>query len=268
VDTLRQQWQYRQLFGGILALYSVLNLLLVRGVSSSHNLASVKASLDAATHGLGDKIGNSVTSFGYLLTTSGGNNVANSGVYQSILLVVCSLAFIWALRQSVAKQKARVRDSFYSGMYPLVPFLLVFFLASLQLVPMGIGTSLYNLGVTGGIAVHAWEKAGFIAVAFGLTIWSLRMLTASIFAMYIVTLPDMTPLRAYYSARLLVYGRRLLLWRKILFLVVAMLLLAAVIEVPIILFLTPLAPWVLFGLSMVALPIVHGYFYNLYRGMI
>lgn len=94
------------------------------------------------------------------------------------------------------------------------------------------------------------------------------MITASVFALYIATLPDMTPLRAYRSARQLVYGRRLLIWRKFLFLPAALLVLAAVIEVPFILFITPLAVWTFFIVGVVALPVVHGYLYSLYREML
>ncbi|MEJ0072923.1 MAG: hypothetical protein WDN27_02440 [Candidatus Saccharibacteria bacterium] len=185
-----------------------------------------------------------------------------------MLLVVCSLAFIWALRQALAKHPVRIRDSFYRGMYPLVPFFLALLLLGMQLLPLVIGGGLYSAVVSGGIAIHWYEKALFILIFVGLGLWSLRMITASIFALYIVALPDMTPLRAYRSARKLVYGRRLLIWRKLIFLPIVLLLLAIIIELPLILFLTPVAEWVFFALSMLTLPIVHGYLYNLYREML
>jgi len=182
-----------------------------------------------------------------------------------MLLVVCSLAFIWALRTVLAKQKARIRDSFYRGMYPLIPFLLLFLLICVQILPLAIGATLYSLVTSLGITAHTWETVLWFLFFLLMTYWSLRMLTASVFALYIVTLPDMTPLRAYRSARQLVYGRRLLLWRKLLFLPFILLILAALIEVPLILYVTPLATWMFFILSMVTLPLVHGYVYNLYR---
>jgi hypothetical protein len=141
-------------------------------------------------------------------------------------------------------------------------------LLGLQLVPLAIGGGLYSAVIGNGIAVHLWEKAFWLLLFIGLGFWSLRMITASIFAIYVITLPDMTPLRAYRSAKQLVYGRRLLLWRKLIFLPVVLLVLAAAIELPLIFFLTPVAVWIFFGLSMVALPVVHGYLYNLYRAML
>jgi hypothetical protein len=267
-DVLQQLWENKKLFGGIVAIYGFLNLFLVRGVSGSSNLTSIKGSLGGLFHGASSGLLSSTVSYGYLLASSGGNGNATSGVYQAILLIICSLAFIWALRTVLAKQKARVRDSFYQGMYPLIPFLSVFLLMGVQLLPLAIGGSLYSKVVSGGIAIHFWEKAFFLAIFIGLGYWSLRMITASIFALYIVTLPDMTPLRAYRSARQLVYGRRLLIWRKLLYLPVILFLLATVIEFPLIYFLTPVAVWSFFVLSMVVLPVVHGYLYNLYREML
>lgn len=265
---LRELWAHKKLFGGIVATYGVLNILLVRGLAGSNNLATIKSTLDSAVHGFGGKLASSGVGFAYLLTSSGSGNTATSGIYQSVLLVVCSLAFIWALRQTLAGHVVRMRDSFYLGMYPLVPFLLLFLLAGVQLIPLAIGGGLYSVVISNGIAVHAWEKAAWLALFIGLALWSLRMLTATVFALYIVTLPDMAPLRAYRSAKKLVFGRRLLLWRKLIFLPVVLLLLAGLVELPLILYVTPLAEWSFFILSMVALPVTHSYIYRLYREML
>jgi hypothetical protein len=266
--TLKQLWRHKKLFGGIVTIYGLLNLLLVRGLSGSSDLGQLKSALDSLTHGVGGKISSSLASFAYLLASSGSGNTATSGMYQSVLLIICSLAFIWALRQVLANHTVRIRDSFYQGMYPLVPFMLTFLLLGVQLLPLVIGGSLYSTVISNGIAVHFWEKTLWLVLFIGLGLWSLRMITASVFAVYITTLPDMTPLRAYRSARQLVYGRRLYIWRKLIFLPVVLLLLAAAIELPLILFLTPVAAWIFFALSMLALPIVHSYLYNLYREML
>ncbi len=264
----RQLWHYRRVFLGIVLIYGILNLLLVRGLSGSSSLTDIKSLLDSSFSGAGGQLLSALTTFSYLLASSGSGNTATSGIYQSIVFVICSLAFIWAFRQILAGHKPRVRDSFYKGMYPLVPFLLLGALLSLQLLPLLLGGGLYSLVTTNGIAVHFWEKALWGGLFAGLGLWSLRMITASIFAIYIVTLPQMTPLTAYRSARQLVYGRRLLIWRKLIFLPLSMLVIAALIELPLIYFITPLAPWVFFALTMLIVPIVHCYLYNLYRELL
>jgi hypothetical protein len=94
------------------------------------------------------------------------------------------------------------------------------------------------------------------------------MLSSSLFALYIVTLPDMTPLTALRSARQLVRYRRWTVLRKIFWLPVALLILAAVIMVPIIIWLTAIAQWVFFLLTMFSLVATHAYMYNLYRELL
>lgn len=265
---LKQMWHNKKLYGGIIVIYGILDMILVRGLSGSNNLSALKTALDGIFHGIGGKLVGSGLSFTYLLATSGSGNTNTSGVYQGILLIACSLAFIWALRQVIAKNRVRIRDSFYLGMYPIVPFMLVFVLICVQLLPLALGGGAYSTVLNNNIVVNFWEKALAFLIFLILALWSLRMVTASIFALYIVTLPDMTPMRAYRSARDLVYGRRLYIWRKLIFLPVVMFLLSAIIELPLIYFITPLAQWAFFVLSMFALPVAHGYLYNLYRELL
>jgi hypothetical protein len=264
---LKLLWVNKRLFGAIVLVYGVLDIILVRGLSSSSDLSSIKNALDGAVHGVAGKVATSAISFTYLLANSGSSNTGSSG-YQAVLLTLCSLAFIWAFRQVLAGHKVRMRDSFYQGMYPIIPFALIFLLMSIQLLPLAAGGGLYAVVLAGGIAVHLWEKIFWLVLFIVPGVWSFRMVTATIFAAYIVTLPDTTPLRAYRSARQLVYGRRLLIWRKFVFLPVVLLLLAALIEGPLILFATPIATWAFFIISMLALPMVHGYLYKLYREML
>lgn len=266
--TLGHLWANKKIFGGIVLLYGLLNLVLVRGLGGSSDLTALKSGLDTVLHGFTGALTSSLATYAALLASSGSGNTQTSSIYQGVLFLVCSLAFIWALRQSLAGRIVRVRDSFYRGMYPLVPFVLLFLLMGVQLVPLAAGNGLYSAVVHYGIAVHPWERLLWVAITIVLSLWSLRMVTASIFALYIVTLPGMTPLRAYRSARQLVYGRRLLLWRKLIFLPIVLLVIATLIELPLILLLTPLAVWTFFAISMLALPIVHGYLYNLYREML
>lgn len=267
---LQQLWANKMLFGGIVLTYGVLSVLFVRGFSDASNFPSVKRSLDSALQsGTSSRVAETAVSLVYLFSTSGSGSTANAGVYQVVLFILCSLAFIWALRRVLAGQpKQRVRDSFYKGMYPVIPFMLLLLLAILQLLPFAATGGLYSIVSGNDIAVHWWETMCWLGLLAAGAFWSLRMLTATIFALYIVTLPDVAPLQAYRSARQLIYGRRLMLWRKLIFLPFVLLVLAAIIETPLILFLTPVATWAFFLFGMVALPVIHGYLYNLYRDML
>jgi hypothetical protein len=212
----------------------------------------------------------SLTLFSVLLSNTGSTPTEVAGAYQSILLVVVSLALIWGLRQSYAAGKAKttIRDTFYKGLYPLVPFLLVLLVVGLQLIPALLASFLYNVVIVGGLAVTAVELGLWYVMLAALVLLSLYMITSSVFALYIVTLPNVTPMAALRSARDLVLHRRWVIMRKFLFLPLALLVLAGVIMVPLIIVLPPVAEWVFFGLSMLALAVVHSYMYSLYRELI
>jgi hypothetical protein len=261
---LRRHWR---VFGGILLVYGLLNLLLVRGFGGSLDLQQLKISLQE----IGDDAGQLATGFtlfGLLLGSGGESGEPDAGIYQSTLLVLVSLALVWTLRQVMAGKKTGVREAFYRGMYPLVPFILVLLVIGLQLLPLAIGGGLYSMVVTSGIAVTVAEKALWALIFFLLALLSLYMVSSSIFGLYIVTLPDMTPMKALRSARQLVLHRRWAVMRKLFILPLALLILSALIIIPLILFVTFAAEAVFFAFSIVALALAHSYIYLLYRELL
>lgn len=256
-----------KLFLGISLVYALLNVLLVHGLASNGNLQTVKSALNGgSSKGLTDGL----TLFVYLLggSSSSSSASADAGVYQTLLIILVSLALIWALRQVYNGLRPRIRDSFYKGVYPLVPFILVLLVISLQLIPLLIGGFLYSTVISNGIAVIAIEKILWGVLFLALALVSLYLICSSVFALYVVTLPDMTPMKALKSARELVRHRRLTVVRRLLFLPLALLVLAAAIMLPIILFVTPVAEWIYFALSMAALAVIHSYMYALYRELL
>ncbi len=261
-------WQHRQLFMGITLIYGLLNLVLVQGLASSTAVSSLKTQLHQLFTGHLGSLSSSLSSFSALVGSSGNGSSQTAGAYQLFLALLTSLAVIWALRQVFSGTKLQVRDAYYHGIYPLVPFVLVLIVIGLQLIPFLIGSTLYSLVISNGIAVHFVEKLLWLLIFASLTLLSFYLLSSSLFALYIVTLPDMTPMKALRSARQLVHSRRWTVLRKILGLPLILLFLTAVIMVPIIIWLTVLAPWVFFLLTMFALVAVHTYMYSLYRELL
>src|SRR6185437_14457361 len=153
-------------------------------------------------------------------------------------------------------------------MYPLVPFILVIVIILIQLLPLLIGGLLFAFVTSVGIAYVLIEQIlwGILCLIF---MWiSVYMVSSSIFALYVVTLPDMTPRKALKSARELVRYRRGQALRKALFVPVALGLVIFVLVLPAILFLPAAAPWLLFFLAMVALVAAHAYMYVLYKELL
>ncbi len=258
----------KKLFFGIMLIYLLLTIMLVKGLGVSNNLPAIKSALEEALTDGDGKLITSVAIFGFLATSSGNVESETASIYQSMLLVIISLALIWALRQAHANSKVGIRDAFYNGMSPLIPFIIVMLVIGLQLIPLVIGTTIYGLVVGNGLAINLGEKVVW-QLLLGMTgLLSLYMISSSIFALYVVTLPDMRPMQALRSARGLVRHRRWSAMRKVIFLPVILVLLAAIIMVPLILYVTPVAEWTFFVLTMLSLAVVHSYMYGFYRELL
>lgn len=266
--SLKHLWKNKKLFGGITAIYFVLTVLLVKGLSATNNIGEIKNSLQEVLTGTTGQLATGFALFGFLVGGASGVSTEVAGVYQSVLLIIVSLALIWALRQTHATHSVGVRESFYRGMYPLVPFLVVILVIGLQSIPLAISSWLFNVTIISGLAVTAPEQVLWSILCFLLAVLSVYMISSSIFGLYVSTLPDMTPMKALRSTRGLVLSRRWEVLRKVLYLPLVLLILGALIVVPVILFVTPLAEWVFFILSMAVLAITHSYLYSLYRELL
>lgn len=256
-------WRHKGVFLGIVAIYTALNIFLVRGLSGVVNLAPFKEIVT------GGNLQQGIDLFAVLLQSSSNSSSSDAmGVIQACIFIVTSLAIIWTLRQVMIGERVRVRDGFYRGMYPLVPVILVIVVILLEFLPLIIGSFIYSLIISNGIATNFVELIPWGILYFIGLLTTLYLLTTSIIAAYIVTLPDMTPLKALRSAKELVIYRRWSVLRKLVFLPFALVILTIAIMLPLLLWLTPLAPWVFFGMSMLSIAVVHAYIYTLYRELL
>lgn len=259
-------WSYKKQFGIITAIYGVLLIVLVQGLSNGTDVSALKDTLSAFFTGNIGSLASGLTIFVVLLG-SAGTTATSNGAYQFFVAIVISLVLIWALRQAKAGSTFTVRDAFYKSMYPFIPFILVLLIICLQLLPLLVGAALYNAAAS-GVAATLAERLLFLAIYVVLALWSGYMVSSSIFALYIVALPDMTPIKALRSARDLVKKRRWLVIRKIIFAPLFLLIVAAIIMIPIIVLLTPVARYVFFLLTTSVVLALHSYFYTLYRELI
>jgi hypothetical protein len=268
ITTARLIWRHKWLFGGITLLYGLTYLILVQGLSNGTDVNSLKGELNKVFTGHLGSLASGLSVFVVLLSSAGSSTSPTAGTYQVLLALLASLAVIWALRQLAAGVTFRVRDAYYRGMYPLIPFVLVLLVVGLQLIPLLVGSTLYGIVSTNGIAVYFVEKLLWALLFVLCTLLTLYMLSSSLFALYIVTLPDMTPMKALRSARQLSRYRRWTVLRKIVWLPIILLIAAAIIMLPIIIWLTFLAQWVFFLLTMFSVVAVHAYMYTLYRELL
>lgn len=266
--SLRHLLSHKRLFAGLWLMYLLLSLLLVQEFNIDTGLNDLRNSVEELFAENGGQIATGLTLFGVLLESTGTAQSETGGVYNFVILAVISLAVIWLLRQTMAGEKVSLKDSLYKGMYPLIPFLLVFLMVILQLLPLFIGGSLYGIVAANGLAVNFLEQFVWGLFVAMTALLSLYMLSSSLFALYIVTLPEMTPMKALRSARELVRYRRWTVMRKVIMLPIWLVLISAVIMLPLLLYATPAAAYAFFALSTLALIIAHAYMYSLYRELL
>lgn len=252
--------------GGIVLVYLLLNIVFASGISNiSSNFDTIKADLKTSgSHGLWHAAGG----FGSLVATSGAVSSTTGSALQSALFIIASLVIIWALRHLLSGQPVSVKMAYYKAMTPLIPFLLVIVVIIIQLLPMTIGGYVLSAVSTSIFTSSALATIFSTIIFVLLAAWSIYMVSASVFAAYIVTLPDMQPRQALRSAKDLVRFRRLAVIRKVFFMPVFILLVMAAVIVPLILYASYLVPAVFYVLSTLSILFIHTYLYNLYRGLI
>ncbi|MEI9914322.1 MAG: hypothetical protein WDN66_05120 [Candidatus Saccharibacteria bacterium] len=261
-------WRNRKAFSLIILIYGFAYLILVLGLSSPASANGFNAEFSNITHGHLSSFYSGYSVFTFLVGSTASSGTAEGGAYQAFIVVIASLSIIWALRQLYSGTKIRVRDAYYLGMYPLIKYILIILFMLIELIPLAVGLGLYSLLFGNSVAATAIEKLISLVIVLGLVGLSAYLITSSTIALYIVTLPDMTPMKALRSAKSLVKGRRWSVFRKIIFLPVLLFIVAGIVILPFILVVPALSPWLFFIITLVGLVYVHSYLYSLYRGLI
>ncbi len=269
--SFRLTWQvfgilraYWKILGGIVLVYLILNIIFASGISGlGANVAEIKANLEN-----GDRFWNALGGFSSLVGSAGASSSQTASILQSVLIILESLVIIWALRQLLAGNKVGIKQAYYQSMSPLVPFLLVIAVIFIQLLPLTFGAPVIGTILSTVLNAGALLTMLFIIIFAVLALWSFYMISSSIFALYIVTLPDMQPRQALRSAKNLVKYRRWALMRRVAFLPIFILVAMAIIVVPLILSVSFLVAPVFYLLSMVTILFVHTYLYSLYRSLL
>ncbi|MCA9329662.1 hypothetical protein KDA11_03380 [Candidatus Saccharibacteria bacterium] len=248
--------------------FAFLTFILVKGMSSDINLTDSKSIIKEVMSDSGTELTIATTLFGALLGTVGSSGTAEGSVYQSFLLMIMLLTTIWAVRQILAGKKIQVRQTFYKGLYPMAVLICVLAVVGIQLLPLAIGVWLYSVMISGGVAITVLEKSITIIILISLLTLSLYMISSSLFAIIISTLPDMTPMRALKSARQLVLHRRWRVMARIVTLIIALPILSALVMLPLIIWIPVIAETVFFLLTVFGTIFAIVFIYLLYRELL
>lgn len=205
---------------------------------------------------------------GFLIILLSSNpNSENGQLFATLTMIIFSLAYIYAARHASDGEIPTVRDSIYRGSQQFVPFLLTLGILTIQLIPLSFGLWLYYTVVHGGIASGATEELIFLSVMGLLSALSLYWLVTTLNALFVVALPEMTPLDSFKHAKRIVAGRRIRLFGRY----ILILILAGFIVYPILLLL-PGALLLEYNVVQIAvafvLPLVVFVGYRIYKDLI
>lgn len=266
----RQLRVQKRPFIALTIVYGLLILLFVRGLSGGLNAVELKDNLQSLFNGTSGAWASSAAVFGVLLGSASATEGELASMYQTIILIIASLAFIWALRQTQSNAKLRItaKEAFYKGCAPVIPFVLVLLVISLQMLPLALANILYSYVIGGGFAATPIEQGVWYMLIGVLFLLTLYMVTSSIFALYIVTLPDTKPMQALRAARDLVRHRRWMVMRKVIVLPIVLILFLALVTLPALVYIPQFAEIIFFVCTVLLLPALHSYMYALYRELL
>jgi hypothetical protein len=262
---LRELWP--QMVGST-TLLALFTLLFVSSSTASFNFQQLHDTVNQ--FGLTTSEASSVV-LAQLTTIANITPAANTAasVYQMIIFVLFSLAFIWAFRSHQAGEKTfTTKDMFYSSTSSLTQFVLVLAALTIAVIPMILGLFLFDTLIAGLIAVSGLQRTVVYAICGLLIYVSIRFLTGWTFGLYISGLPSMTPVPALKYGTKLVFGRRLVVLRKTLVMTLVLLVVLSLLLLPCIVWVPLLAPWLFFAFSVLLIPFSHAFAYTLYKELL
>ncbi len=277
-------WKNRKVFISLTLAYILLTLVMV-GVGSQETYSSLNDVLVASSgdifKGFWGEIGKSSLLFASVITgVSSGDLSEAQQIYGGLILLLTWLTTIWLLRNILAGRKVNLRDGIYSAGSPIVSTFLVLILILMQMIPIalalvGYGAALSTGLLDGGVeAMLFWIAAGLLAVL------SLYWVTGTIFAMVIVTLPGMYPMKAIRAAGDLVVGRRVRILFRLLWMIFGICVIWALVMIPIITFDSyikniwldiewlPIVPIAILFMSSISIVWMSSYIYLFYRKVV
>lgn len=265
---LKLMWANKRPLFWFFLVYTVLYFAFVRGLSAPVDINGVRDTFSEVAEQDYSALAINFTVFSLMLdsTTSAAGEVG--GMYQIFFLVISILALVWVFRQQQAGNKVTIRQAFYRGMYPLIPFALIMMLMSIQLIPVMIGNFLFTTVIESGLAINMIEQFIWLFLFLLLILLSLYWLSSSLVALFVVTLPEMTPMRALRKAKSLVMFRRFSIVRKIAALAIVVIAAFLIVVFPAIFVSAPLAQFLFFGLATMLVPFAVAYLFVLYRELL
>lgn len=275
----------KRIFIGLAVLYGVLAILM-SSMMSQETYSQLREVVDevAEEGDMSGLVANFAILWGVFASQLTGTSADGVGSSQQIFVVLFGLylwlAVIWILRSVMAGKRPRVRDGLYSSGSPVLALLVLVFVLIIQIIPAAIAIIAYGAADASGLLDQTAILMLFGGGAFLLVALSLYWATSTFFAMVVVALPGMYPLKALRIAGDLVVGRRVRILLRLLWSIILLLAIWVAVLLPTILIdgalksalpdlnWLPLVPFVALMLMSFSLVFEACYVYILYRKIV
>jgi len=277
-------WSHKKIFIWLAVLYAALTTMLV-GIGSQDTYMTLTNTLKDTSADVFEGNLGQLGQAGLLFLAIGSSGLTAAPTEsQQIYIVLAGLLIwlttIWLLRSVIAGHKVKLRDGLYNAGSPIVATLLVAVVLVAQLIPIALALIGYSAASSSGLLSGGVATMLFWVAAALLAVISMYWITSTFFALIIVTLPGMYPIRALSTAGDMVVGRRLRILLRILWMFGVIIVSSAVILIPVILIAAgltnvwpvvgniPIVPTTLMLVSVSAFVWGTSYIYLLYRKVV
>lgn len=285
-EVFKVLWAQRRIFLPLMLIYGLLYAALV-GITSQDTYSQIGSALDDTGSEAG--VSESLNAFEkagltFLSIATGGVSTSLNGSQQMIALFLGLMAWlttVWLLRNILAGNKVKMRDGLYNAGAPIISTICIIFVIVLQLIPAGFAAIGFAAAQSSGLIASGGVEAMLFWIAAGLLcLLSLYLISSSLFASIIVTLPGMYPLKALRTSRQLILGRRLPLLLRVIWMALFLAVLWAIIIIPVVLFdgwikwaipvieWIPIVPFAVLVMSTFSIFWIAAYIYLLYRKVV
>lgn len=281
VNTL---WQHKKVFIACMAFFAIVGTLLL-GAVSQESVTLLREAIDEAGGDIFNSGWGTVEKAGALVASALLGELSPTlsevqTVYAGFLGLLSWLVVVWLLRNLLAGHAVRMRDGLYSAGAPIVSTFVLVMVLIVQALPIALVLIGYSAATASGLLGGGVEAMLFWAAASLIGVLSAYWMTATFFALIIVTLPGMYPFHALKVAGDMVVGRRLRLLYRLVWLAILTIAIWAVVLfvfvlgdllikqlIPAIEWL-PIIPFVVLVLTVGTLIWVASYIYLLYRKVV
>lgn len=277
-------WANKKIFFRLAVFYAVMTFLFA-GIASQDTFISLTDTLNSTGSeilvGAWGKIGGAGLLLVSAMTGSMSSGLSDvQQIYAGLITLLTWLTSVWLLRNILAGHKVKLRDGVYSAGSPIVSTFLVALILLVQLLPLALAIIGYGAASISGLLSGGVEAMLFWVAAVLLAALSIYLVTGTLFALVIITLPGMYPMQAIKASGDLVIGRRVRILLRLVWMAFIELIVWAVIMIPLILLdnwllsvwpvfgNVPIVPVVLLLLTALTIVWTSSYIYLLYRKVV